>query len=47
MGRVLNRLGYRLRRVLKTRPEKKIPETDAIFANVQAARAAALTEPTR
>jgi hypothetical protein len=25
VGRLLNRLGYRLRRVLKTRPEKKFP----------------------
>jgi hypothetical protein len=26
VGRLLNRLGYRLRRVLKTRPEKKFPK---------------------
>jgi hypothetical protein len=26
VGQVLNRLGYRLRRVLKTRPEKKFPK---------------------
>lgn len=26
VGRLLNRLGYRLRRVLKTRPEKKSPK---------------------
>jgi hypothetical protein len=25
IGEILNRLGYRLRRVLKTRPEKKFP----------------------
>jgi DDE family transposase len=30
---VLNRRGYRLRKVLKAKPQKKIPETDAIFAN--------------
>ena len=33
--RLLNRLGYRLRRVQKTKPHKKIKETDAIFANVR------------
>ncbi len=32
---LLNRLGYRLRRVQKTKPVKKIPEVDEIFANVQ------------
>jgi hypothetical protein len=26
IGGILNRLGYRLRRVLKTRPEKKFPK---------------------
>jgi len=30
---VLNRRGYRLRQVLKAKPQKKIPEPDAIFAN--------------
>ncbi len=33
--RLLNRLGFRLRRVQKTKPHKKIKETDAIFANVR------------
>jgi hypothetical protein len=33
MAAVLNRRGYRLRKVLKAKPQKKIPETDAIFAN--------------
>ena len=32
--RILNRLGYRLRRVRKTKP-KKIPETDAIFDHLR------------
>jgi Rhodopirellula transposase DDE domain len=32
---ILNRLGYRLRRIQKTKPLKKVPETDAIFANVR------------
>ena len=35
---ILNRMGYRLRRVRKGRPLKKVPETDAVFANVKAAR---------
>jgi hypothetical protein len=33
MAEVLNRMGYRLRKVLKAKPQKKITETDAIFAN--------------
>jgi Rhodopirellula transposase DDE domain len=35
MAEVLNRLGYRLRKVLKAKPQKKIAETDAIFANLK------------
>jgi len=35
MAEVLNRNGYRLRKVLKAKPLKKIPETDAIFANIK------------
>src|SRR6266852_6254217 len=35
MAEVLNRLGYRLRRVLKAKPQKKIKETDAIFAHIK------------
>ena len=34
MAAVLNRNGYRLRKVIKAKPQKKIPETDAIFANL-------------
>lgn len=30
---ILNRLGYRLRKVQKSKPLKKIPQTDAIFEN--------------
>ena len=37
IGNILNRLGYRLRRVQKTKPQKKIPETDEIFRNVEEA----------
>jgi len=36
IGDILNRLNYRLRRVQKARPIKKIKETDAIFDNVKA-----------
>lgn len=36
VGEILHRLGYRLRRVLKARPEKKNSQTNAIFANVHA-----------
>src|SRR5215468_7331015 len=35
MAEVLNRLGFRLRKVVKAKPQKKIPETDAIFDNVK------------
>jgi hypothetical protein len=35
MADVLNRNGYRLRKVLKAKPLKKLPETDAIFANIK------------
>jgi Rhodopirellula transposase DDE domain len=34
INNVLNRLGYTLKKVLKTKPLKKIPETDSIFANL-------------
>jgi hypothetical protein len=35
MAEVLNRLGFRLRKVVKAKPQKKIPETDAIFDNIK------------
>ena len=35
MAKILNRLGYRLRRVVKAKPKKKVPETDAIFVNIK------------
>jgi hypothetical protein len=35
MAQGLNRLGYRLRQVIKAKPQRKIPETDAIFANLK------------
>jgi len=34
IGYILNRLDYRFKRIQKTKPLKKIPETDAIFENV-------------
>lgn len=37
IGDILTRLGYRLRRVQKTKPLKKIPQTDDIFKNVDQA----------
>lgn len=45
MRDILNRMGYRLARVRKARPLKKPAATDAIFANVQAARVAARADP--
>jgi hypothetical protein len=33
MANVLNRLGFRLRKVVKAKPHKKVPETAAIFDN--------------
>src|SRR3989441_4798292 len=35
MAEVLNRLGYRLRKVINAKPQKKIKETDAIFDNIK------------
>jgi hypothetical protein len=35
MAGVLNRMGYRLRKVVKAKPRKKLKETDAIFDNIK------------
>ena len=35
MAAVLNRTGFRLRKVVKAKPQKKIAETDAIFDNIE------------
>jgi hypothetical protein len=35
MAEVLNRLGFRLRKVVQAKPQKKIDETDAIFDNIE------------
>lgn len=45
MRDILNRLGYRLRRIRKGKPLKKTAETDAVFANVQAVREQAKADP--
>jgi hypothetical protein len=42
---ILNRLGYRLKRIQKSKPLKKPPQTDAIFANIEAVRAEARADP--
>jgi hypothetical protein len=35
MAEVLNRMGFRLRKGVKAKPQKKIAETDAIFATIE------------
>ena len=35
MAEVLNRMGFRLRKVMKAKPQKKLKETDAIFDNIK------------
>jgi hypothetical protein len=35
MAAVLNRMGFRLRKVVKAKPQKKIKETDAIVDNIK------------
>lgn len=45
INNILNRLGYSLKKVLKTKPLKKIPETDAIFENVAQKHALAKQNP--
>jgi Rhodopirellula transposase DDE domain len=46
MRDILNRLGYRLKRIQKGKPLKKIKQTDAIFANVKAVRQEVKNDPT-
>jgi len=45
MRDILNRMGYRLKRIQKGKPLKKTPETDAIFANVKAVREQSQNDP--
>jgi hypothetical protein len=35
MAAVLNRMGFRLRKVVKAKPQKKLAQTDAIFDNIE------------
>ena len=42
----LNALGYRLKTVAKTQPLKKVPETDAIFAQLAVVHAASAQDRT-
>jgi hypothetical protein len=35
MAKGLNRMGFRLRKVVKAKPQKKVQETDAIFDNIK------------
>jgi hypothetical protein len=44
MAEILNPNGYRLRKVVKAKPQKKLPETDAIFANIKEKDGAILEE---
>jgi hypothetical protein len=44
--RLMNRLGFQLRPVQKTKPQAKIPETDAIFAHIGAVREEIKDDPT-
>jgi hypothetical protein len=44
LRRLMNRRGYSLRKVRKTKPLKKIPETNEIFDNIQAAHLRAATD---
>src|SRR5271155_5933463 len=41
MRDILNRMNYRLKRIRKSKPLKKTPQTNAIFANVKAVKAEA------
>ncbi len=45
IGTILNQLGYRLKKTLKTKPVKKIKETDAIFEHVHEANHASDQDP--
>jgi hypothetical protein len=42
---IMNRMGYRLRRVRKVQSKKKVPETDAIFEHLKNVHQQASTEP--
>jgi hypothetical protein len=42
---ILNRMNYRLKRIQKAKPLKKLPQTDAIFANVAQVKSACENDP--
>ncbi len=42
---ILNRLGYRLKRIQKAKPLKKLPETDAVFDNLDAVKKEYANDP--
>jgi hypothetical protein len=42
---ILKRLNFRLKRIQKGKPLKKLPETDAVFANVAAVKEQARSDP--
>lgn len=46
MRDILNRMGYRLKRIQKAKPLKKTKETNAIFANVKAVHEEVKNDPT-
>jgi transposase len=46
MRNILNRMGYRLKRIQKAKPLKKTKETNAIFANVKAVHEEVKNDPT-
>ena len=35
MAKVLNRMGFRFRKVVKAKPQKNVKATDAIFDNIK------------
>jgi hypothetical protein len=35
MAQVLNRMGFRLRKVVKAKPQKQVKETEAMFDNMK------------
>ena len=45
MRDILNRMGYRIKRIQKAKPLKKTEDTDTVFANVRAARQESGNDP--
>jgi hypothetical protein len=45
MRDILNRMNYRLKRIQKGKPLKKLPQTDAVFANIAIVKAEARGAP--